>query len=150
MFNGLPEESNNVEKSTNVETVQSMGYYVGEMPGKEKYPEVGAINIETVQSMGYDVGKVPGKEKQPDVGAKTGEGINYVNPIEGKNGKNAHVPARVVPTRVSDQAKCVLPAWTRKCRPATPGPSKPTEKIIRKKREHVNTDDHVELFSKRL
>ena len=123
MFNGLPEESNNVEKSTNIETMQSMEDYEGE---------------------------VPGKEKNPDVGSKTREGINYVNPIEGKNRKNNHVPARVVPTRVSDQAKRVLLAWTRRCRLATPGSNKPTEKITRKKREHVNSNDHVELFSKRL
>ena len=60
VFNDLPEESNNVEKSTNIEMVQSVEDYVDE---------------------------VPGKDKNLDVESKTREGLHCVNPIEGKNKK---------------------------------------------------------------
>ena len=144
VINDLPEASKSVEKSTKAATVQSMREYVGDMPGKEKYPNMGAINPDMVQSMGNDEGKVPGKERQPFVG------INCGNFFEETNGQNRCEPARVTPTRISDQPKRILPVWTRRDRPATKGPSKPTEKITGKKRQYVSTDDHVELFSKRL
>ena len=87
VFNDLPEESKNVKKSTNIETVQSEEDYVDE---------------------------VSRKEKNLDVESKSREGLNCGNPIQGNNIKNPHVP-----TRVSDHAKCVLPSWTRRCRPTT-------------------------------
>ena len=143
-FNDLPEASKSVEKSTNAAKVQSMREYVGDRPGKEKYPDMGAVNPDMVQSMGNEEGKVPEKERQ------LFEGINSGNYSEESNGQKRCDLARVTPTGSSDQPKRVLPVWTRRDRPATKGLSKPTEKITGKKRQYVSTDDHVELFSKRL
>ena len=87
VFNDLPEESNNVKKSTNIETVHQR-----------------KITWMRCQE----------RKKNLDVESKSREGLNCGNPIQGNNIKNPHVP-----TRVSDHAKCVLPSWTRRCRPTT-------------------------------
>ncbi|KAL0008617.1 hypothetical protein SO802_010119 [Lithocarpus litseifolius] len=85
--------------------------------------------------MGDHVDEMSGKEKNQDRESKTRESVNYGNPIEEINIQHNHVPATTVPTRVSNNAKRVLPSWTSRCRPATQSLNTPTENIIGKKRD---------------
>nr|POE50637.1 hypothetical protein CFP56_00096 [Quercus suber] len=117
---------------------------INELPGELNMIEK-STTIATDQLVDECVNEVPGKEKNNVVESMTREGINCGDPIEGKKLNNS-----CEPTRVPDHAKRVLPSWTRRCRPVTQSQVNSIGKITGKKREHVTSDDHVEVFSKRL
>ena len=73
-----------------------------------------STNVETVPAKENYTAKVSGKEKEDEVESVTREGINCERKIQELNQKFSHVP-----TRVSTQAKCILPPWTRRCRSVT-------------------------------
>ena len=104
-----------------------------------------STNVETLPAKESYTAKVPGKKKEDEVISGLREGINCQHPSEESNQKIPHVP-----TRVSTQAKRVLPSWTRKGRLVTQTPKQTIPKITGKKRELVISKDYVELTSKRL
>ena len=76
-----------------------------------------STNVETLPAKESYTAEVPGKKKEDEVISGLREGINCQHPSEEANQKIPHVP-----TRVSTQAKRVLPSWTRKGRLVTQTP----------------------------
>ena len=70
-----------------------------------------STNVETVPAKENYTAEVSGKEKEDEVESGTREGINCKRPTQELNQKISHVA-----TRVSTQAKRILPSWTRRCR----------------------------------
>lgn len=104
-----------------------------------------SINVEILPAKESYTADMPGKEKEVEIISRILKGINCQCPSQKSSQK---IPR--VPTRVSTQAKCVLPSWTCRDRPVTQSQKQTIPKITGKKRELVISKDCVELTLKRL
>ena len=73
-----------------------------------------STNVEIVPAKESYTAVESGKEREDKVISSTRDGIKYQRPNQELNKKIPHVT-----TRVSTQAKRVLPSWTRRCKPVT-------------------------------